>query len=623
MIGEDLRAAERAYLAQVRARFAAHAGLWGELTALRLPPPQPLQGIERIGAGPVPARIDAMRAAGVEPDAAVSVGAGAGVGVRTPLVAALACEPRLWLQGAGAEGESLCAALAYGCARAGWAYTTLRWPFQPVPILPGVEAPGGQRHLEEQLAASAVDGWRRQGRLLLLLPVPGGGAGEQAGWWQPLERWMARRGHGCRVVLVAEPGALPYSLARWFAPFVLQPAGERVRAARSTASAADTPAPDMASPDPDARLAAVEAAVYVGSAAAATLLPALRDFWHEVRGSAAIGLGLVGGTEAIPALAMAMGDPAAAVRVAATAAIGQIAGQIGGQSNGLALDVLLAGLAAFYADVRAAAAQALGALGATPPMAATVVARLAGRLDDPSECVRQSAAAALGTMGEPATDLLVSTLAAPREGVRVLAAQALGCGGDVRAVAPLAGALRDPSPAVRTAAARALGLLRAGTAAAILAAAVEDPEPPVRAAVAEALGEVGGVACAGAAVRLLGDADAGVRTAASVALMRLGPEATPLLLAALGEPDPAQRWLAVHILGVRALGEGDGEAGSAVVPALAAALRDPYSAVRWLAAETLGQVGSLEGVRAALAHALDDRNPLVREAVRGALARLG
>ena len=331
----------------------------------------------------------------------------------------------------------------------------------------------------------------------------------------------------------------------------------------------------MASPDPDARLAAVEAAVYVGSAAAATLLPALRDFWHEVRGSAAIGLGLVGGTEAIPTLAMAMGDPAAAVRVAATAAIGQIAGQIGGQSNGLALDVLLAGLAAFYADVRAAAAQALGALGATPPMAATVVARLAGRLDDPSECVRQSAAAALGTMGEPATDLLVSTLAAPREGVRVLAAQALGCGGDVRAVAPLAGALRDPSPAVRTAAARALGLFRAGTAVAILAAAVEDPEPPVRAAVAEALGEVGGVACAGAAVRLLGDADAGVRTAASVALMRLGPEATPLLLAALGEPDPAQRWLAVHILGVHALGEGDGEAGSAVVPALAAALPQP------------------------------------------------
>ena len=175
---------------------------------------------------------------------------------------------------------------------------------------------------------------------------------------------------------------------------------------------------------------------------------------------------------------------------------------------------------------------------------------------------------------------------------------------------------------MRTAAAHALGLFRAGTAVAILAAAVEDARAPVRAAVAEALGEVGGVACAGAAVRLLGDADAGVRTAASVALMRLGPEATPLLLAALGEPDPAQRWLAVHILGV-ALGEGDGEAGSAVVPALAAALRDPYSAVRWLAAETLGQVGSLEGVRAALAHALDDRNPLVREAVRGALARLG
>ena len=59
MIGEDLRAAERAYLAQVRACFAADAGLWGELAALPLPPPQPLQGIERIGR--VRCRADATR----------------------------------------------------------------------------------------------------------------------------------------------------------------------------------------------------------------------------------------------------------------------------------------------------------------------------------------------------------------------------------------------------------------------------------------------------------------------------------------------------------------------------------------------------------------------------------
>ena len=152
-----------------------------------------------------------MRAAGVDSGAAVSVGAGAAtaVGVRAPLLAALACEPRLWLQGAGAEGEALCAALAYGCACVGWAYTTLHWPFQPLPLLLGAEAMGGGRHLEDQLAAPAVDGWSRQGRLLLLLPVPPNGVGEQAGWWQPLERWIARRGHRCRVVLVGEPGALP------------------------------------------------------------------------------------------------------------------------------------------------------------------------------------------------------------------------------------------------------------------------------------------------------------------------------------------------------------------------------------------------------------------------------
>ena len=109
---------------------------------------------------------------------------------------------------------------------------------------------------------------------------------------------MARRGHGCRVVLVAEPGALPDSLARRFAPFVLQPAGGPVGAVIDRFGGRH-PGAGHGDPDPDARLAAVEAAVYVGSAAAATLLPALRDFWHEVRGSAAIGLGLVGRTEAI------------------------------------------------------------------------------------------------------------------------------------------------------------------------------------------------------------------------------------------------------------------------------------------------------------------------------------
>ena len=131
-----------------------------------------------------------MRAAGVEPDAAVSVGAGAGVGVRTPLVAALACEPRLWLQGAGAEGDRCARRWRTGARCAGWAYTTLRWPFQPGPILPGVEAPGGQRHLEEQLADPRwMDGAGRAGSCCCFL-CPGaarasrqdGGSRWNAGW---------------------------------------------------------------------------------------------------------------------------------------------------------------------------------------------------------------------------------------------------------------------------------------------------------------------------------------------------------------------------------------------------------------------------------------------------------
>ena len=55
-------------------------------------------------------------------------------------------------------------------------------------------------------------------------------------------------------------------------------------------------------------------------------------------------------------------------------------------------------------------------------------------------------------------------------------------------------------------------------------------------------------------------------------------------------------------------------------------MADPYSAVRWLTAENLGSIKNRRGlqeqppaVRAVLKHALHDRNPLVRGAVRAAL----
>ena len=76
------------------------------------------------------------------------------------------------------------------------------------------------------------------------------------------------------------------------------------------------------------------------------------------------------------------------------------------------------------------------------------------------------------------------------------------------------------------------------------------------------------------------------------------------------------------VLGVRAADEGSED----VTAALAAAMADPYSAVRWLAAERLGSIrdrGGLQeqppAVRAVLANALHDRNPLVRGAARAAL----
>jgi hypothetical protein len=77
-------------------------------------------------------------------------------------------------------------------------------------------------------------------------------------------------------------------------------------------------------------------------------------------------------------------------------------------------------------------------------------------LKGPEASVRQSAAAALGSIGPPALDPLIAALKEPQSDVRQGAAFALGELKDVRALAPLKAALNDPDPAVREAAAKAI-----------------------------------------------------------------------------------------------------------------------------------------------------------------------
>ncbi len=623
MIADSLRACERSYLGYMRARYAAPSSsapaddpVDGQL--LPLPPPHPLQGSDRSGAGPVPLRLDAMRAAAVDEERALSVA------LPLRLTAALARHPHLLLHGSQPQLQPLLPWLAGNCARCGWGYVHLGLVAQPVPLLlrllPDAHIAGLEErlvaHLASELertgqppanAAALLDVWGRQRRLLLLLDLLETADGDSPLLYRQVEWFAYRHGHRCRIV-AAGPDPLPRgaTLAYSFVSARLLPAISVSTSPDPVDTAPPGQQPALAGPDPDMRLAAVEAFGHAGeSASNDALRQSLRDLWHEVRGAAAVALGVVGDEAVLPALAMALGDPSAAVRTAAAAAIGQIGGVF-------AVDLLLRGLDSYYADVRAASAQALGAL-----QAQVAMPRLGLLLEDRAAAVRLAAAESLAAIGGVTLARLAASLTAPAAATRRLAACALGFAAPQDAWPALACALHDPALGVRTEAVCALGKLGVVEGWPALVEAAADSEPAVQIAAAEALGWAGGTPAAPEAayalVRLLSAAEPGVRTAAIPALLRLGPAAAPALLSALAAPDPALRWLAIHILGVRG-GEG-------VVPLLAAALADPYSAVRWRAAETLGALGQ-EAARPLLLAVQQDRNPLVRAAVQEALRQI-
>ncbi len=185
-------------------------------------------------------------------------------------------------------------------------------------------------------------------------------------------------------------------------------------------------------------------------------------------------------------------------------------------------------------------------------------------------------------------------------------------GGDFAPVADtMMTALISPrTPAtVREAAAVALGLLPASSPLAVnLGALMSDPDAAVRARAAESAGRLGSAELAPSLVHLLGEAM--TRGAARRALLALGPEAVPVLLAALASPrtDPAVRTRIPRLLAdidsgtaIEALIVG---LGSDSVPLFEACL-DALVRVRRGAPETpLGDVDRVrERVMAEVAHA--------------------
>lgn len=138
-------------------------------------------------------------------------------------------------------------------------------------------------------------------------------------------------------------------------------------------------------------------------------------------------------------------------------------------------------------------------------------------LGDSNAEVRRRAALALARLGH--LNQLVERLASDDRKIRARAYGSLVQLGRAGVIEGIAGHLRHESMQVRTAIARALGELRAQRVGSSLLSALGDPAWPVRAALCEALGEIRPMDGARALLGMLTDAEESVREAAAHALL--------------------------------------------------------------------------------------------------------
>jgi HEAT repeat protein len=209
------------------------------------------------------------------------------------------------------------------------------------------------------------------------------------------------------------------------------------------------------------RRTAVEALGEKGRAGLPALSKALQDEEAEVRRAAAWSLVRIGrqAAPATPALAKALRDDDPEVRQRVAVALGYI-GPLARTAVPALLDVLANDKAW---EPRRNAATALGRIGET----GEVVPSLITALPDPDTNVRMAAAEALGLLGAKAAEAvpallrMITDMSNGREGVRQQAAFALGKIGQATpdVVQALAAALKDPHRDPRRFAARGLGRL--------------------------------------------------------------------------------------------------------------------------------------------------------------------
>ena len=299
----------------------------------------------------------------------------------------------------------------------------------------------------------------------------------------------------------------------------------------------------LRSDDDEARLAAVMALGRVGDSRATEPLTELLEEDRILAIAAAGALASIGDSRAFEPLLALLGHPDPTVRQAITAALNSLGHpEMGGRIGPLLRDrdphiresaVRIAGYFGYpsCADavfeccrdeeeaVRRAALEHAPYVGET--LALPVLLRA---LTGDTPRARAAAATALGQVAVPeARAALIGALADGDAWVRYFAARALGAHGDRAALDPLGRiAAADSTPYARIAALEAIGAIDGAQAAELLLPHAEDADPAIAAAALAALGRVTDARVMPSLTRALRSADAQRRHAAVLALSRRG-----------------------------------------------------------------------------------------------------
>ncbi|MDZ8137842.1 MAG: HEAT repeat domain-containing protein [Nostoc sp. DedQUE04] len=278
-------------------------------------------------------------------------------------------------------------------------------------------------------------------------------------------------------------------------------------------------------------------------------------------------------------------------------------------------------------DVRNSAASALGKLGNASPQ---VVEALLSLFKDESEIVRDSAVVALANLGNASPQIVEALLGLFKDeswNVRNSSASALGKLGNAspQVVKALLGLLKDESENVRNSAASALGKLGNASPQGVeaLLGLLKDESENVRYYAASALGNLGNASpqVVKALLGLLKDESENMRYSAASALGQLGnasPQVVEALLGLLKDKSESVRYFAAFALGQL------GNASPQVVEALLGLLKDKSESVRYFAAFALGQLGNASPqLVEALLGLLKDESQIVRYSGAFALGNLG